>query len=249
MDLEHYRASEREQLRTSDLLRLIPQHGQTALDIGARDGHFSRLLAERFDKVVALDLTKPPIEHPRIECVAGDATRLQFGDNSFDFVFCAEVLEHIPSDGLNISCSELARVTRQHLLIGVPYQQDLRVAQTTCSNCGTTNPPWGHVNRFDENRLQELFSTLYVETQSYVGETREITNWVSAWLMNIAGNPYGTYDQDELCVHCGLPLTPPPPRTVPQRILTRIACTLTKWQQAITAPHANWLHGLYRKPA
>jgi hypothetical protein len=65
VDLTEYRASPAEQKRTADLLRLIPTHGRSALDIGARDGHFSRLLAERFDQVTALDLTEPDISHPR----------------------------------------------------------------------------------------------------------------------------------------------------------------------------------------
>ena len=53
-----YRASPNEQKRTWDLLSLTPLKGRRALDIGARDGHFSLLLAERFDEVIALDLRK-----------------------------------------------------------------------------------------------------------------------------------------------------------------------------------------------
>lgn len=245
--IEGYRSSERELLRAADLLRLLPEQGSVALDIGARDGYFSRLLADRFEQVVALDLTKPTIEHPRIKCVAGDVTCLEFSDDSFDLVLCAEVLEHIPSEHLVAACQELARVTRGHCLVGVPYRQDLRVAQTTCKHCGAENPPYGHVNRFDEDRLHQLFGMLSVEEQSYVGQTRENTNSVSARLMSIAGNPFGTYDQDEPCVQCGMQLVPPPPRSYPQRVLTRIASILNGVQRTITPTRANWIHVLYRK--
>lgn len=52
MDLSAYRASTSERERTNDLLRLMPNSGDIALDVGARDGHFSRLLAERFATVL-----------------------------------------------------------------------------------------------------------------------------------------------------------------------------------------------------
>ncbi len=40
------------------------------------------------------------IDHPRVEAVQGDVTALQFADNEFDAILCAEVLEHIPEPGL-----------------------------------------------------------------------------------------------------------------------------------------------------
>src|SRR5512139_805984 len=93
--LEPYRASEREQSRTEDLLRRLPRGRHSVLDIGARDGHFSRRLTEYFTTVTALDLRQPGFEYPRVVTVAGDVRRLGFPDNSFDCVFCAEVLEHV----------------------------------------------------------------------------------------------------------------------------------------------------------
>jgi 2-polyprenyl-3-methyl-5-hydroxy-6-metoxy-1,4-benzoquinol methylase len=99
MDLGQYRASETEKQRTRDLMRHIQGlagSGKLALDIGARDGHFSRLLAEHFESVVALDLETPSIQHRHVLCVQGDVTALEYPDDAFDFVFCAEVLEHLP---------------------------------------------------------------------------------------------------------------------------------------------------------
>ena len=66
----------------------------------------------------------------------------------------------------------------------MPYKQDLRVARTTCGLCGKTNPPWGHVNRFDEVRLQSLFSEFFIEKVSYVGKTDEITNCMSLMVLS-----------------------------------------------------------------
>jgi 2-polyprenyl-3-methyl-5-hydroxy-6-metoxy-1,4-benzoquinol methylase len=95
MDLTGYRASPLERRRTSDLLRLMPIGGRNAIDIGARDGYFSLLMADSFERVTALDLDAPKIDHPQIDCVKGDAANMQFGDGSFDLVFCADVLNHV----------------------------------------------------------------------------------------------------------------------------------------------------------
>lgn len=247
MDLTSYRKSEAEIRRTSDLLRLMPSGGANALDVGARDGHFSVLMAERFDSVTALDLALPDIRHPRVTCVAGRAEALSFDDASFDLVFCAEVLEHIPTPMLRTACSELRRVTRKHLLVGVPYRQDRRVGRTTCSNCGNTNPAWGHVNEFDESYLNELFGGLHTQGMSLVPADFGRTNGLSAILMDLAGNPFGTYGQEESCVHCGRALEAPPPQTVTTRVLRRLAVLTEKAVAPFVDSDSHWIHLLFTK--
>lgn len=247
MELTAYRASTAEQQRTADLLQRIPASGRLALDIGARDGHFSLLLAERYQTVVALDLSQPQIDHPRVRCVKGNAAALEFADAAFDLVFCAEVLEHVPTSLLPQVCKELQRVASGHIVIGVPYKQDIRVGQTTCRACGQNNPPWGHVNAFDEQRLAQLFGDCTVESMGWVGQTRECTNALSAALLDYAGNPYGTYEQEEPCVHCGATLTPPASRSLAQKIATKAGVWGQTLSQQLASPRGNWIHLLLRK--
>lgn len=241
--LETYRASDSEKSRSADLLALIPKNLRSALDVGAREGYFSKLLAERFSTVTALDLSKPNVDHPRVRNVAGDVTKLQFPDNSFDFVFCAEVLEHVPS--LEAACQELARVARHSVLIGVPFQQDLRLFKTLCRSCGKHNPPYGHVNSFTEKRLRGLFGGLDVRTVSLVGERREATNWVADFLMDLGRNPWGTYSQDEPCIHCGAKLQAPVSPNLPAKLAARIIGL----QSRLSPPSPNWIHVLFSKRA
>ena len=67
--------------------------------------------------------------------------------------------------------------------------------------------------------------------------------------MDLAGNPYGTYSQDEPCIHCGRALTPPPERNLTKKVLTKLA----SWSQSATAifakPRGNWMHVLLSKNA
>jgi len=250
MDLSKYRQTDNEKKRTDDLEQHIKTSSKIdgiALDIGARDGHFSAVLAKYFNRVVALDLEKPDINHNKIECVKGDITCLDFDDGDFDLVFCAEVLEHIPKSLLYKATFELSRVSNRYIIVGVPYKQDIRVGRTTCYTCGMKNPPWGHINNFSEKKIKKLFPSYIIEKTSFVGTSEARTNFLSALLMDLAGNPYGTYDQDEVCINCGNKLIQPPNRNLAKKIFTKSSFWIQKLQRPLIKPHANWIHVLLRK--
>jgi protein-L-isoaspartate O-methyltransferase len=248
VNIEESRAHPREQERIHDVMRILPSGFSSVLEIGARDGYLSSLLPSRFSAVTALDLQTPDLGDERIVCVAGDVTRLDFENDSFDVVLCTEVLEHIRPQALQKACDEIARVARHNVVVGVPYQQDLRVGRTTCGSCSQTNPPWGHVNRFDEAALQELFHDLTPVETSFVGRHRESTNRLSAFLLDQAGNPWGTYHQEEPCIHCRRRLMPRSRRNLLQRILAAMAVRLNRLQEAFTRERPRWVHMVFDKP-
>ena len=65
--------------------------------------------------------------------------------------------------------------------------------------------------------------------------------------MRYAGNPYGTYDQDEPCVHCGAALQPPAPRSFLQKVATKVAYHLERAQQSLVRERASWIHVRFDK--
>ncbi len=240
-----YRTSDAERARTADLVRIVPKNRRSVLDVGARDGFFSALLGEYFAEVTALDLRMPQFDIPGVVKAQGDVTHLEFPDDAFDAVFCAEVLEHVPQ--LEQACHEIARVTRHEAVIGVPYRQDIRSNRTTCRSCGRVSPGWGHVNSFNETKLQRLFDPLKPVSISFIGSSNDCTNALSVALMDFAGNPWGTYDQEEPCIHCGAKLTPPGKRSFTQRLVSAAAHELNMVQSKLSRPHANWIHVVFRK--
>lgn len=234
-----------EQERTAHLMGLVPKGFQTVLDAGTRDGYFAKRLTEYFTSVTALDLSKPNVQHERVTCVAGDLTQLAFPDQSFDVVFCAEVLEHIPA--VEKAVSEIKRVAKHAILIGVPYRQDIRIGRATCARCGKASPPWGHVNSFDENRLERLFRPFRVAKQVFTGVDSEKTNALAAWLNDLGRNPYGVYGEDQQCLYCGSDLATEPSRSVLHKAFSSMGVRLMKAQSAVSKPHANWVHTVFER--
>jgi SAM-dependent methyltransferase len=234
--------SDKEQARIDDLMRIVPKNLSTVLEIGARHGVLTRLLLNHFEHVTALDLAMPSFRMDRVTPVKGDVRNLEFPDQSFDCVFCTEVLEHVP--GVEQAAREISRVARHAIVIGVPYKQDLRVARLTCQTCRKSTPAWGHVNSFDERRLGELFPQWH-PTNSYVGQQRARTNRIAAWLQDIGSNPYGPYDQEEPCIHCRAKLTAPTDLTLPERLAVAAGIRLQNLHTRFTVPHANWIHVVF----
>ena len=248
-DLTAYRASAREQARIADILASVPKGYSSVLDIGARDGYISNLLTRDFIGVTALDLEKTESSNEKVLAVVGDITKLEFPDDAFDIVVCTEVIEHIPTHLLVQACREASRVAKHAVLVGVPYKQDRRMGSTYCVFCGTENPCWGHVNDFDEVKLKRLFEGLTPIRTSFVGRTKDRTNAVSAYLMRKARNPWGTYEQDEVCVHCENKLIQPIARTVIEAGYARIASMMNYAQSKFVPWRAMWIHMVFRKAA
>ena len=229
-DLAEQRAGAREQLRIADLMSLAPG-GDRVLEIGARDCYLSRRLTALYREVTALDLRKPEIDEPGIVPVQGDVTALDFADGSFDTVFCGEI----------------ARVASRWALIGVPYRQDLRANRTRCARCGAVNPTTGHLSRFDRGRLEELFPGMEVRDARLVGRGQAVTNPLSVFLYRLCGYPYGSYAQEEGCVHCGAKLVRPEIGPLkwavcfPARALNRIQYLLYGRRRPL------WIHVLFEK--
>ena len=233
--------------RVRHMLELVPDNMKTALEVGARTGLMTELLAPRCERLTALDLTVPQLDIPSVTPVAGDATRLDFDDNSFDVVICAEVLEHIPPERMPKACDELKRVARHQVVIGVPNRQDLRVERLYCGACGRTSPPYGHLNRFDEDSLTRLFAPLVPQTLVTLGPHAERTNLLSAALMNRVGNPMGPYAQHEPCPWCDTPFSAPPPPSVITRAVVKAAHLLNRLQNHLSPAVPAWLHAVFIK--
>jgi SAM-dependent methyltransferase len=87
--------------------------------------------------------------------VGGDATRMPFGDESFDGVIAAEVLEHVPGD--QRALGEIARVLRPGgtLAVTVPAWLPERICWRLSTDYHAV--PGGHVRIYTRQELEAKF--------------------------------------------------------------------------------------------
>ncbi|MCK5018952.1 MAG: methyltransferase domain-containing protein, partial [Candidatus Peribacteraceae bacterium] len=102
------------------------------------------------------------------DVIKSSADDMPFQDNQFDTVFCTEVLEHIPTNGIRPMLKEIKRVLMDgyvdrknsssggNLIITVPYDEDLSRKTMTCPYCNSTYHGIGHVQSFDLVRITGL---------------------------------------------------------------------------------------------
>ena len=151
-----------------------------ALEVGCGEGVIADRLHRRFGEVVALDLPDAGLRAdwrryrgPRF--LHASAHELPFGDDQFDVVVAAEVLEHLsdPERGLR----EMARVGRRHLVLSVPREPIFRGCNLLAGRYvrDLSNTP-GHLNHWSQRG--------FVRFVSRVAEVRDVTSpfpWTTVW--------------------------------------------------------------------
>jgi ubiquinone/menaquinone biosynthesis C-methylase UbiE len=151
-----------------------------ALEVGCGEGVIADRLHRRFGEVVALDLPDAGLRAdwrgyagPRF--LHANAQELPFGDDQFDVVVAAEVLEHLPDPVKGLQ--EMARVGRRHLVLSVPREPVFRscnmVAGRYVRDLGNTP---GHLNHWSKRSFARFVSQ--------VAEVRSVTSpfpWTCVW--------------------------------------------------------------------
>lgn len=144
--------------RFEALLQLLPEGVATLLDVGCGDGSLVNYLQSRNANLrcVACDRSLAAVAAARhhAAALAGSSDALPFPDRTFDVVLACEVLEHLPLPVLSRTCYEISRVSRERVLISVPFRE--RRIFIKCRWCGSTFPQWLHLQTFDEDDLQNL---------------------------------------------------------------------------------------------
>lgn len=141
----------------ADLLILLtkPYIGVHILDAGAGDGSLLETLKQKTNNstIRAIDIAP---KHPDIK--QGNLTNLPYGNNTFDTIFCSEVIEHITPETTEKVFKEFQRVLKPsgHLIVTTPFDEDLSLNMITCPGCELRFHRWGHQQSFTENDFATL---------------------------------------------------------------------------------------------
>jgi 2-polyprenyl-3-methyl-5-hydroxy-6-metoxy-1,4-benzoquinol methylase len=145
-----------------DLLALAAP--QSVLDVGCGEGVLTEQWAERFERVVGVDLDHPTLRRewegrtrPNLEFRAADAASLPFASGEFDLVCGVEVLEHLSDP--SVALAEMVRVARRWLLVSTPQEPLWRILNLLRGAHWRSlgNTP-GHLNHWSERGLRTLVS-------------------------------------------------------------------------------------------
>ena len=159
---------------TVDFARLGLKRGDLVLDMGAGAGRHAFEVFRRGAHIVALDYSLADLkdvsslfsamagageapEGTHSATVNGDGTGLPFADDTFDFIICSEVMEHIPDDAA--AASELARVLKPGgtLAVTVPTWLPEKVCWAINDEYHAPFVEGGHVRIFTEAKLRSRF--------------------------------------------------------------------------------------------
>lgn len=168
--------------------------GQNVLDLGAATGEFSKRLNERGLSVVAVDIAYPLINiavlRNGLMGVVADGERLPFADDSFDAVFCVDLLHHfMDADYL---FGEVVRVVKPG---GVFFVSDLNGynPHTFLAQCHCSPVRYDYLNENESatfgKRVQSYFMSkghdiIWAE---YVFLSRKQRKNISGWRYRVYG--------------------------------------------------------------
>lgn len=77
--------------------------------------------------------------------------------NQMDVVSSFEVFEHLDKELESHYLNELIHISKQYLLIGVPYKEKLEKRVITCNSCGYIGHIYGHLRSYSMDRFSNLF--------------------------------------------------------------------------------------------
>jgi ubiquinone/menaquinone biosynthesis C-methylase UbiE len=162
-DRQGYAGNFRNWMRTE--LEGLP-HSSEVLEVGCGDASFTKSLAEYSPRVTAIDISADQIElnaraHPEIAFIQHDvAERFPFEDETFDVIWCSEVLEHLFDPGLALREMHRVMASGGKLLVTVPYHglfKNVLIALFRWDEHFAPHNP--HIRFFTRNTLSQLVAS------------------------------------------------------------------------------------------
>jgi len=121
------------------LLKHVPSHSRDVLEIGCGTGTFARLLAERADHVVALDLSPEMIriarerskQYANIDYQVADVLSWEFPDEQFDCIVSIATLHHLLMEAMLLKMKDALKVGGTLIVLDI-FEEEGFADMLTC---------------------------------------------------------------------------------------------------------------------
>jgi ubiquinone/menaquinone biosynthesis C-methylase UbiE len=169
-------------------LKRLPRNARI-LEVGCGDAAFTKSLAEYSSCVTGIDLSAQQIErntraYPELFFLQHDvAERLPFRDDSFEVIWCSEVLEHLFDPGFALREMQRVLVPQGKLLVTVPHHgwfKNVLIALFKWEEHFAPTQP--HLRFFTRGSLSELAADAgfrEIETRT-CGMNKPVRDWFIA---------------------------------------------------------------------
>ncbi|HAC66275.1 MAG TPA: hypothetical protein DCF68_22755 [Cyanothece sp. UBA12306] len=165
--------------------KLVNNHSNsvpTVLNIGVGNGWLEKNCLSKGWNTYSLDPSEvaiKKIEENGGQGKVGMIENIPYDYETFDVIFCSEVLEHLKDEQLDLGLKEINRVLVKggYLMGTVPFNENLQSNQVVCPDCGKLFHRWGHHQSFN---IHSLTSKLSINTNLQIERIKAI--YFFSWL-------------------------------------------------------------------
>jgi SAM-dependent methyltransferase len=187
--------------RIRDTIEMIPPDVQSILDVGCGNGAFINILANKYKRVVGLDLSHHALKYVKGHKVQSDVAKPSFKPASFDLVTCLEVLEHLSQEEFENALYGLLELASKYIIITVPNNENLRGNVVMCPKCYCRFNPAFHVRSFSEKSLHQLLENCVTIQIKEIGPRIRVYQKTISDLFRLFKTP--SIPANVMCPQCG----------------------------------------------
>ena len=173
-----------DRIRVKEFCNKIPDDIKSILDVGCGNGLFLHYISmsnlKKYERICGVDRSQRALSHVKTEKYQSCIDSLPFRNCEFDIVTSLEVIEHLPVGVYENSLKELARVARRYILIGVPFNEDIRHSLIECPSCSCRFNANYHLRSFSQIAIKSLFKGENFEVKEifYVNPVKIMHSWI-----------------------------------------------------------------------